>query len=225
MEPKDNGGQARCSCGHGESEHLDGRYGCNGRAGHPLDRCSCLYVNLPPKPFGPFERAMERRDGRPTIAELEKILAGEPGRVTIQPNGEIRAFTCKAQPTADPPSDCDWPHCGCDPAATKVLEALHEEGLLGITALRCLKHATIPPTILPPAKTECGLCMRDEGILVGRREIASLRQTPVSRDILGALNLAVALLHDLDGDDGVEPLARAEITETLAQIDKIMEGL
>ena len=37
-----------------------------------------------------------------------------------------------------------------------------------VLALRCLKHATIPPTILPPAKTECGLCMRAEGILVGR---------------------------------------------------------
>jgi hypothetical protein len=26
------------------------------------------------------------------------------------------------------PGECDWPHCGCDVHAVKVLEALHEEG-------------------------------------------------------------------------------------------------
>ena len=33
-------------------------------------------------------------------------------------------WTCKARPTADPPQDCDWPNCGCDPYANKVLDAL-----------------------------------------------------------------------------------------------------
>jgi hypothetical protein len=28
----------------------------------------------------------------------------------------------------DPPQDCDWPFCGCDPHATKVIEALQEMG-------------------------------------------------------------------------------------------------
>lgn len=37
---------------------------------------------------------------------------------------------CRAQPTGDPPTDCDWPHCGCDPSATKVLQALDDEGVL-----------------------------------------------------------------------------------------------
>lgn len=27
------------------------------------------------------------------------------------------------------PADCDWPHCGCDEHASKVLESLQEEGL------------------------------------------------------------------------------------------------
>jgi len=35
-------------------------------------------------------------------------------------------WKCKAQPTADPPQDCDWPVCGCDPYADKVIEALQE---------------------------------------------------------------------------------------------------
>jgi hypothetical protein len=26
------------------------------------------------------------------------------------------------------PADCDWPHCGCDPHADKVMAALQEEG-------------------------------------------------------------------------------------------------
>ncbi len=43
---------------------------------------------------------------------------------------ETSAFRCKANRTADPPQDCDWPHCGCDPKADKVLEALSEEGVL-----------------------------------------------------------------------------------------------
>ncbi len=41
-------------------------------------------------------------------------------------------FHCKARWGGDPaePQDCDWPHCGCDPAASKVLAALQEEGYL-----------------------------------------------------------------------------------------------
>lgn len=33
---------------------------------------------------------------------------------------------CKARRSTDPPQDCDWPTCGCDPAADKVIEALIE---------------------------------------------------------------------------------------------------
>lgn len=40
-------------------------------------------------------------------------------------------FTCKArQGHADPPQDCDWPMCGCDPYADKVIAALQEAGKL-----------------------------------------------------------------------------------------------
>lgn len=36
----------------------------------------------------------------------------------------------RAQGTAggNDPADCDWPLCGCDPYALKVVEALHESG-------------------------------------------------------------------------------------------------
>lgn len=40
-------------------------------------------------------------------------------------------WKCKARTSPLPESqDCDWPQCGCDPHATRVIEALEEEGLL-----------------------------------------------------------------------------------------------
>jgi len=42
-------------------------------------------------------------------------------------------WNCKARATnmgANDPQDCNWPMCGCDPYADKVIEALQESGLL-----------------------------------------------------------------------------------------------
>jgi sulfur relay (sulfurtransferase) DsrC/TusE family protein len=47
--------------------------------------------------------------------------------------------TCRAKRTADPPQDCDWPHCGCDPLVDRVLAALQEEGWM---SLKEFAHAT-----------------------------------------------------------------------------------
>lgn len=44
-------------------------------------------------------------------------------------------MTCKAQRTADPPQDCGWPMCGCDPAADKVVAALQEMDMLSNAAV------------------------------------------------------------------------------------------
>jgi len=40
------------------------------------------------------------------------------------------SWRCKAHGrfVVDPPQDCDWPFCGCDPHAEKVIEALQECG-------------------------------------------------------------------------------------------------
>lgn len=45
---------------------------------------------------------------------------------------EPKGFKCGANRTADPPQDCDWPFCGCDDHATKVLEAVLECGWLAV---------------------------------------------------------------------------------------------
>jgi len=56
--------------------------------------------------------------------------------VAVAPNlaGRRAEFTCKARRTADPPEDCDWPTCGCDPYAEKVLATIEEQapGLFAI---------------------------------------------------------------------------------------------
>lgn len=43
---------------------------------------------------------------------------------------EDTAWKCKARAATDPPQDCDWPCCGCDPHADKVIAALEESGKL-----------------------------------------------------------------------------------------------
>lgn len=41
---------------------------------------------------------------------------------------DSRSQRCAGTISTDPPQDCDWPFCGCDHHATKVLEALQECG-------------------------------------------------------------------------------------------------
>lgn len=42
-------------------------------------------------------------------------------------------YACKAREAGtaggNEGQDCDWPFCGCDPAATRVLSAIQEQGL------------------------------------------------------------------------------------------------
>lgn len=42
----------------------------------------------------------------------------------------LSGWKCPARPMADPPEDCGWPTCGCDPWASKVIEVLEESGAL-----------------------------------------------------------------------------------------------
>ena len=46
-------------------------------------------------------------------------------------------FKCRARTTNyGDPIDCDWPHCGCDVKATKVVESLIEQGWGDLAAER-----------------------------------------------------------------------------------------
>ena len=45
--------------------------------------------------------------------------------------GEAKpGWKCGASKSMDPPQDCDWPVCGCDPYADKVIAALQESGMM-----------------------------------------------------------------------------------------------
>lgn len=71
-------------------------------------------------------------------------MRGYQPKSTSEPRGEppnegsaamcSHKWTCAArkQGTAfgNDPADCNWPMCGCDPYANKVIEALQESGLL-----------------------------------------------------------------------------------------------
>lgn len=59
--------------------------------------------------------------------------------------------------------------------AALIAESEGEPSFRDVTATRCLRHATIPPTIMPPGDQECGVCMREEGMLSGRAEQRSER--------------------------------------------------
>lgn len=86
-------------------------------------------------------------DGVPLAAEMLRTLANpDPARqyrmmrVTGEDGGSdytqivsVNGWNCKARASntgGGDPSDCDWPVCGCDPLAEKVIEALAESGKL-----------------------------------------------------------------------------------------------
>lgn len=56
------------------------------------------------------------------LAELE-VAEAENARLKTQPMAK-----CKANRSSDPPQDCDWPYCGCDEHAEKVVESMIECG-------------------------------------------------------------------------------------------------
>jgi len=40
-----------------------------------------------------------------------------------------KGWKCGANRSADPPQDCDWPYCGCDPHTDRVIKGLQECGV------------------------------------------------------------------------------------------------
>lgn len=46
------------------------------------------------------------------------------------PTAPVEPWSCGARKSGFPePADCNWPLCGCDPYAEKVLTALEERGI------------------------------------------------------------------------------------------------
>lgn len=72
---------------------------------------------------------------QPATSEIMDVTAGETA-----PNSDCltpAAWECQGRKQALPePADCNWPDCGCDPHATKVIESLLEQGWCDGTVTR-----------------------------------------------------------------------------------------
>ena len=54
------------------------------------------------------------------------------------------SFACKARAGfCDPPQDCDWPYCGCDEKANRVIERIEEGGGVVVGAADLVNLARI----------------------------------------------------------------------------------
>lgn len=60
------------------------------------------------------------------MTNLQEIEARDKAAT---PEPANRQVSCMARLASGPePQDCDWPFCGCDPHASRVLDALTESG-------------------------------------------------------------------------------------------------
>lgn len=114
------------------------------------------------------------------------------------PNDVPVVFKCGARPWVriDPPQDCDWPICGCDPYANKVLNALQERGEIERLQVENwqLKGALgyEVPSDIPCGDFKCGLCEAKTN------EIGPLRTANL--EMLIALKTALSSLEHLGMD-------------------------
>jgi hypothetical protein len=69
--------------------------------------------------------------GLTALGFLAGWWARKPELPLMVPSAVPPSFRCKARTASGPDvQDCDWPHCGCDPLADRVLASLQEEGYL-----------------------------------------------------------------------------------------------
>lgn len=65
------------------------------------------------------------------LKALKARLEADIEALANKPSASISGgWKCGARASIDPPQDCDWPFCGCDPYANKVMETLQECGVL-----------------------------------------------------------------------------------------------
>jgi hypothetical protein len=87
---------------------------------------------------------------------LEVVDAAIVGLVRGEPaSQEEPTPTCKVRAAGktDPPQDCDWPFCGCDPHADRVIDHLQERGMLvagdgDTTPYNCFDTAHVPAPLM-----------------------------------------------------------------------------
>ncbi len=78
--------------------------------------------------------------------------------------GRFVKFECAARKQGsvggNMPADCDWPGCGCDPHASKVIAALEESGMLATTSRAAVNGIPATPRHDEGAIARCSYCGR-----------------------------------------------------------------
>jgi hypothetical protein len=80
--------------------------------------------------YGYIQKEGRRRASRVDGAGLPGFLDGVHTTASTQ-GAETIAWKCKADHSGmggNDPQDCNWPFCGCDPYANKVIEAIEDCG-------------------------------------------------------------------------------------------------
>lgn len=68
-------------------------------------------------------------EGRYESMETEYAWDAWQARSALHPEVQVPQWECAVRKSATPePQDCNWPVCGCDPYADKVIAALEESG-------------------------------------------------------------------------------------------------
>ncbi len=78
--------------------------------------------------------------------DVDELKAPEPIK---------KGWRCMADRSADPPQDCCWPACGCDPYANQIMAEFEESGLLLInrTALDRVFQLALTQTMQMPPRS------------------------------------------------------------------------
>lgn len=148
---------------------------------------------------------------------VDAALAAQPAG----PSCGAPSRACKANRTADPPQDCDWPFCGCDEHATKVIETLVECGwsapqpgtghYLGV--LHTCAECNEPLHMIPTCK-RCDQPRASKGAVHGEAEPAPAAETGsthgVTREQVEALQLdhAPSTYVEQGWEDAIEAVLR-----------------
>jgi hypothetical protein len=87
----------------------------------------CVCPALTASQQGPVLRLDYATTDEANRAFLDLTPVRAPPPTPIPDDGGER-FRCAARHSLPEPQDCDWPQCGCDPVATRVLEYIQESG-------------------------------------------------------------------------------------------------
>ncbi|MGF6434361.1 hypothetical protein [Bradyrhizobium elkanii] len=131
------------ACGHYDRTELrvmpDGAWLCESCFDNNDDNEFLSWGHLPaPAEIDAIARRFETADDsvvvKVPLGALRQLARSYPelNRIINDPAFERPEWECAARKQGTTgglaPADCDWPGCGCDPAANKVLQALDESG-------------------------------------------------------------------------------------------------